>query len=92
MSNYKILKDTIKPEIQPITVNQNIISFKIDDKMSGINSYEANINNEWVLFEYDNKNKMIISKKKNPNKPFKGKFVLIVLDNAENKSIYNINI
>ena len=39
----------------------NIISFKIDDKMSGINSYEANINNEWVLFEYDNKNKMIIS-------------------------------
>ena len=92
LSNYKILKDTIKPEIQPITVNQNIISFKIDDKMSGINSYEANINNEWVLFEYDNKNKMIISKKKNPNKPFKGKFVLIVLDNAENKSIYNINI
>ena len=92
LSNYKILKDTIKPEIQPITVNQNIISFKIDDKMSGINSYEANINNEWVLFEYDNKNKMIISKKKDSNKPFKGKFVLIVLDNAENKSIYNINI
>lgn len=92
LSNYKILKDTIKPEIQPITINQNIITFKIDDKMSGINSYEANINDEWVLFEYDNKNKMIISKKKNPNKPFKGKFVLIVSDNAENKSIYNINI
>jgi len=92
LSNYKILKDTIKPEIQPITVNQNIISFKIDDKMSGINSYEANINDEWVLFEYDNKNKMIISKKKDSNKPFKGKFVLIVSDNAENKSIYNINI
>ena len=92
LSNYKILKDTIKPEIQPITVNQNIISFKIDDKMSGINSYEANINNEWVLFEYDNKNKMIISKKKDSNKPFKGNFVLIVSDNAENKSIYNINI
>ena len=90
--NYKILKDTIKPEIQPITINQNIISFKIDDKMSGINSYEASINNEWILFEYDNKNKMIISKKKNPNIPFKGKFVLIVSDNAENKSIYNINI
>ena len=32
--------------------------------MSGINSYEANINDEWVLFEYDNKNKMIISKKR----------------------------
>ena len=92
LSNYKILKDTIKPEIQPITINQNIISFKIDDVMSGINSYEANINNEWVLFEYDNKNKMIISKKKDSNKPFKGKFVLIVSDNAENKSIYNINI
>ncbi|RPG64119.1 MAG: M23 family metallopeptidase [Flammeovirgaceae bacterium TMED290] len=90
--NYKILKDTIKPEIQPKTINQNIISFKIDDKMSGINSYEASINNEWILFEYDNKNKMIISKKKNPNIPFKGKFVLIVSDNAENKSIYNINI
>ena len=80
------------PEILPITINKNKLSFKIDDKMSGIKSYEARINNEWILFEYDNKNKMIISKKKYSNKPFKGKFVLIVSDNAENKVTYKLNI
>ena len=92
LSNYKILKDTIRPKILPITINKNKISFKIDDEMSGIKSYEARINNEWILFEYDNKNKMIISKKKYSNKPFKGKFVLIVSDNAENKITYKLNI
>ena len=36
--------------------------------------------------------KKVDIQKKDSNKTFKGKFVLIVSDNAENKSIYNINI
>ena len=64
----------------------------IDDHLSGIKSYEASINDEWILFEYDNKNKIIISKKKDSNKPFKGNFVLVVTDNAENKNTYKLKI
>ena len=92
LTNFKILVDTIKPEIKPITINKDRISFIIDDDLSGIKSYEASIDNEWILFEYDNKNKIIISKKKDSNKPFKGNFVLVVTDNAENKKIYKLKI
>ena len=92
LTNFKILVDTIKPEIKPITINQDRISFIIDDDLSGIKSYEASIDDEWILFEYDNKNKIIISKKKDSNKPFKGNFVLEVTDNAENKKIYKLKI
>ena len=92
LTNFKILVDTIKPEIKPITINQERISFIIDDDLSGIKSYEASIDDEWILFEYDNKNKIIISKKKDSNKPFKGNFVLVVTDNAENKKIYKLKI
>ena len=92
LTNFKILVDTIKPEIKPITINQDRISFIIDDDLSGIKSYEASIDDEWILFEYDNKNKIIISKKKDSNKPFKGNFVLVVTDNAENKKIYKLKI
>ena len=45
-----------------------------------------------IIFEYDLKNKIIISKNLNPNQSFKGKFVLVVYDNANNKTSYNINI
>ena len=92
LTNFKILVDTIKPEIKPITINKDRISFIIDDDLSGIKSYEASIDDEWILFEYDNKNKIIISKKKDSNKPFKGNFVLEVTDNAENKKIYKLKI
>ena len=92
LTSFKILTDTIKPEIKPITINQNKISFMIDDHLSGIKSYEASIDDEWILFEYDNKNKIIISKKKDSNKPFKGNFVLVVTDNAENKNTYKLKI
>ena len=92
LTNFKILVDTIKPEIKPITINKDRISFIIDDDLSGIKSYEASIDDEWILFEYDNKNKIIISKKKDSNKPFKGNFVLVVTDNAENKKIYKLKI
>lgn len=92
LSHYSILSDTVPPKIKPIKLTNEIIKIKIEDDLSGIKSYEGKINNQWVLFEYDNKNDLIISKKINSNQSLKGKFVLIVVDNANNKMEYNINI
>ncbi len=92
LSKYTILNDTIGPEITPLKINSNQIKIRIKDDLSGINKYEGKINNNWILFEYDSKNEIIISKKFNPNQSFKGKFVLVVYDNANNKTSYNINI
>ena len=92
LSKYTILNDTIGPEITPLKINSNQIKIRIKDDLSGINKYEGKINNNWILFEYDSKDEIIISKKFNPNQSFKGKFVLVVYDNANNKTSYNINI
>ena len=92
ISNYSILEDNEPPEIKVINANSKIIKFKIEDKLSGINSYNGSINGNWILFEYENKNKTIISKKLDPNKAFRGKFVLEVFDNAKNKKSVILNL
>ena len=92
ISNYSILEDNEPPNITIIKANSKIIKFKIDDELSGINSYTGNLNGNWILFEYDNKNKTIISKKLDPNKAFKGKFVIDVFDNAKNKKSLILNL
>jgi hypothetical protein len=64
--NYTIVADTIKPEITFMGTSTNgkldtnsIIRIKIEDKLSGIKSYNGYFNNEWVVFEYDAKNNMV---------------------------------
>ena len=68
------------------------MKFRIYDELSGIKSYEGRINNNWILYEYDNKNDIIISKKKNSIQSFQGKFVLEVIDNANNIRTLNLNL
>ncbi len=92
ISNYSILEDNEPPKVNIINANSRIIKFKIEDELSGINSYNGTINGNWILFEYDNKNKTIISKKLDVNKAFRGKFVLEVFDNAKNKKSIILNL
>ncbi len=60
---YFVAIDTTPPEIVPVSFNRNgeysdgqSLIFKITDDLSGIKSYNAYIDNQWVLFEYDEKN------------------------------------
>ena len=92
MSKYSILEDMDPPVIERIKFNSDQMKFRIYDELSGIKSYEGRINNNWILFEYDNKNDVIISKKKNSIQSFKGKFVLEVIDNANNRRTLNLNL
>ena len=56
--NFKILIDTITPEISPLNINNNEksnIAFSVTDNMSGIKTYNGYIDKEWALFEFDAK-------------------------------------
>mgnify|MGYP005745159861 FL=1 len=92
LSEYSILEDKEPPVIERVKFNNDLMVFRIYDELSGIKSYEGRINNNWILFEYDNKNDIIISKKKNSIQSFKGKFVLEVIDNSNNKRTLNLNL
>ena len=93
---YFLAKDSIPPKIKPINFKKNqwlskskFLKVKIEDDLSGIKSYEGEINGKWVLFEYEPKNKNL---KYNFNdlkfKSGKQDLKLKVTDNVGNESIF----
>jgi hypothetical protein len=72
---------------------QKEIKIRIKDDLSGIKSYEPSIDGKWALFEYDQKNEMLIYKFDETRliKGIKHVLSLKVTDNKNNTSIFNCN-
>lgn len=96
LGKYKILKDTIKPRIYNPNFQEGIwmtnhkkLTIRISDSQTGIKSYEAFIDDEWILMEYDLKKKKLTydfrDKKLVGNKHI---FKLVVSDNVGNTNTY----
>jgi Peptidase family M23 len=96
--NYYAGMDTIAPEISANGLVQGInltgrksIIIKITDDLSGINYYEPSIDGKWALFEYDQKNNIIIYRF-DPQRITQGtkhNLSLKVADNRDNISYFN---
>ena len=97
LGKYGLLTDNQIPKIYNPNFKSNdwvsrlrYLSIKISDSQSGIKSYEAYIDNEWILMEYD-------VKKKKLSYDFRDKklvgskhiFKLVVSDNVGNTNTYN---
>jgi hypothetical protein len=89
---FAILTDNTPPSIYPVSLNSNTVRFKIRDDLSGISSYNAYINGEWLLMHYDAKTASLRSERKDKNVPLNGALELIVTDNAGNEQSYKTNI
>lgn len=97
LGTYAVMSDTIPPVITPLSIKDrstltesNRIRFTIRDNLSGIASYEGTINGEWVLFEYDAKNRLL-TYDFDPDRFTPGKrhyVVLKVKDQVGNTSTY----
>ena len=92
---YAIAIDSIPPQIIPINIypganmsNRWSISIKIQDNLSGINSYRAEIDGKWVLMEYDYKKDMLYYFFDEKVKEGKHNFKLVVTDGVNNKTVY----
>jgi murein DD-endopeptidase MepM/ murein hydrolase activator NlpD len=65
LGKYKLVTDTLAPKVsiaKPIEgkwVSQDAIQLQISDAGSGIKTYNGFLNDQWVLFEYDNKTRTI---------------------------------
>lgn len=87
--------DSIAPTIKPLYDynNKNLkkygrLRFKIEDELSGINTYKGYIDNKWVLVEYDAKNNLLIHYFEKDLKAGKHEFELKVSDHVNNEKIY----
>lgn len=89
---YTLLKDLEPPVVKKRSIQNDIISVIISDELSGINNFEARLNGEWLLMNYEPKLNLLWSEQLDKNKPLTGEFELKVTDNAGNESILKLNI
>jgi len=92
--------DTVTPMITTNSLTPGIdlsgkkdIRIRIYDDLSGIKEYEPYIDGKWALFEYDQKNNVIIYKF-DPERIARGtkhNLTLKVSDNVDNTSYYNLD-
>ena len=96
LDTYKLAIDTIAPRIYNVNFvegkdlkNQKTLSVSIADNLSGIDTYNAYLNGEWILMEYDYKTKKLIHALSD-NKYVKGKndFKVVVTDNMQNSATF----
>ncbi|MDB4226318.1 M23 family metallopeptidase [Flavobacteriaceae bacterium] len=97
LGKYTLLIDNELPKIYNLNFKNNnwvsklnYLTIKISDTQSGIKSYEAFIDDEWILMEYDVKKKKL-SYNFNDKKLVGSKhiFKLVVSDNVGNTNTYN---
>ena len=95
---YVVVIDTVNPEIKPLNIHNNKnmtglsdIRFKITDDFSGIKTYTGTIDGEWVLFEYDPKNDLLVYHfdKKRLTQKQQHDLELTIIDDRDNIAVYN---
>jgi hypothetical protein len=92
--DFVVLVDTISPTIDPITEFSNLkkeqLSFKISDELTGIKSFNGYIDNNWALFEYDQKNDLLFYNIDSARieKGIEHELELFVMDNMDNISTF----
>lgn len=96
--NFYITVDTTAPTISPrnISPNKNVarqatIDFTIQDNLSGIKSFNGYIDGQWVLMEYDPKNKHLWHKFESGLSKGKHNFKLEVTDWKNNTKTYTVD-
>jgi hypothetical protein len=68
------------------------VYFKIDDDLSGIKTYNAYLNGEWILLKYEPKQNLVWVEWLNNEQNKKGEFELIVEDQAGNTNSIKFNL
>ncbi len=76
--------DSVPPVARILESSPNRIRARIDDDLSGISSFRARVNGEWVLMNYEYKSNYIWSEKADESVPFEGELELEVTDRAGN--------
>jgi len=86
--DFTILEDKTPPTIRPVVVNNYVARFKIKDDLSGISSFRATVDDQWLLMYHDSKTNTIWSERLNKDELMKGEFKLVVVDEAGNRVEY----
>lgn len=93
---YILTKDTLAPQVEALNFkdkqwvsNYKFLEMRVDDEFSGIKSYRATINDQWILMEHEPKDQTLIYDFSDLNfEESRLDFKLEVEDNVGNKTQY----
>jgi hypothetical protein len=92
---FAVSIDTIPPKITALNIpssgsikNNKNIQFKVTDNLSGVARYNAYLNGEWVLMEYDGKRNLLRYYFDKRLQSGENDFKLVVSDSKNNSSQY----
>ncbi len=77
---YTISTDTVPPIITPVNWSPNNLKMAIKDEHSGIKSFRATINGEFLLMRFEAKRNLLMALPKNESEPLSGEFLLVIED------------
>ena len=92
--NFTVAIDTINPVVKGLniypgkTMKSSTLKMTIKDRESGVKTYSATINDEWVLMEYEPKSNKLTHYFKKDLKAGKHVFKLVVYDSVNNATEY----
>jgi hypothetical protein len=91
--DYAIFLDTIPPTITPIDFEgeaktSTLLGFKISDKETGIKTYNAWVDGEWILMKYDGKRGMMYHEFDERMTIGKHQLVIIITDLSNNQTTF----
>ena len=95
LGTYFIAVDSIKPKVKPLnfknkgSVSENwSLRVEIEDNESGISKYAMYINEQWVLADYDEKNKLLMYQIDHHIRQGHNSLKVVVTDKVGNETIY----
>lgn len=92
LGRYFIQTDTIPPKIKYSHKSNGEVYLKAYDLKSGLKTYNAYINDEWLLLHYDYKRNLLWSERLDKTKALKGLLKVIATDQAGNEKTLEINL
>ncbi len=92
LGKYKIMNDLKPPTVRLLSKSPTLIRFKVGDDLSGLASYRAEINGQFLLLKYEHKAAMLYSERLNKAVPLKGEVTLWVKDVVGRETIFKTRI
>jgi hypothetical protein len=89
---FGIFADSTAPKIKLAAKSAVQVRVTVRDNLSGIASWRASINGQWILMRYEHKDALLYSDKLDKSIPLHGDFTLSVKDYAGNEAIFSTKI
>ncbi|MDQ3290565.1 MAG: M23 family metallopeptidase [Bacteroidota bacterium] len=92
LGKYKIMNDLKPPTVKLLSKSPTMIRFKVGDDLSGLASYRAEINGQFLLLKYEHKAAMLYSERLNKKVPLSGEVKLYVKDAVGHETVFTTRI